>query len=366
MPAGGGGEIASEGVQTFLSLLSLYADVIQSKSGPLGRYQVTRKGGTAANSLSAICLEATRRIELFVEILAERFVGSRGTLKLLLTFELIKAICRIYLCFRGKDLDQRGTQTGLARAGGCRIERSLAASSENAAALQWWFAGTTVHALRPVFYLAAVMLTGSRQSGYTDSRWAPWIISLLLDWVAHHIASRAAHNRATKPAKPQPANEISHPSPLNDPRESSKVSTSLNDTQEGADEEIDLKSPPVPPVVSPFSPSNDSVSLALCKATTLGLERQNLFNERDQTDDDDKVKSETVGHTSLERMELSRRKGLLLFYLLRPPAMQMFLKPVIAFVRKLLGKIPILGSVVHLLLDILISLEHYYSYSSGS
>ena len=78
------------------------------------------------------------------------------------------------------------------------------------------------------------------------------------------------------------------------------------------------------------------------------------------------IRAEALEHNSLETTELGRRKGLLMLYLIRPPAMDILLKPLIALLRRILSRVPLVGSVANLLLDILVSLEHYYSYTSGS
>ena len=327
MPAGGGGEIASEGIQTLVAVLSLYSDSVLSGSA-FGRFQVIKSGGNSAvRCFSGVFLEAIRRIELLAEMISERIWGGKGALKMLLFFELIKAICKIYLCYRGKDVDQKGSKTSMARAPGflvCRDFMGLKAS-DSFSDLRWWLAGSVIHSVRPVIYLLAMIAVGTHNKAvHSRTRWTPWLLSLFLDLVAHFVASKASAARdAAKPRGPFGADD------------SGQQGTGRPHQQ--------------PPAV------ND-------QASGVGdIFRVALFQEEECCDT-----SDVSEHNALERAELSRRKGLLLLYLLRPPAMDALLKPMVALLRRIVGRIPLVGSVANLLLDLLVSLEHYYSYSSGS
>jgi hypothetical protein len=342
MPSGGGGEMASEGVQTFVSLLSLYSDAVQS-SGALGRFQVMRTGGSSSvRCFPSIFLEAIRRIELFAEMTAGRILGGQdGTFKILLVFEILKALCKIYLCYRGQDIDQRGSKTGFAKSRGFRVRRdhtdlggAKSLSPASTRALTWWLAGTSVHALRPVVYLASIVILGSNRHART--RWGPWLLSFVLDLVAHCVASRSKHWRKSQIID----------SPLRHLEKGKTGEPTSPAASQGAAAPSTLDTP---------STESEESSLAL-------IPRKALFQDEALAD----LRAEALEHNSLETAELGRRKGLLLLYLIRPPAMDVLLKPLIAVLRRILGRVPLVGSVASLLLDLLVSLEHYYSYTSGS
>jgi hypothetical protein len=339
MPSGGGGEMASEGVQTFVSLLSLYSDAVQSSSA-LGRFQVMRTGGSSSvRCIPSIFLEAIRRIELLAEMLSGRILGGQdGTFKILFVFEMLKAICKIYLCYRGQDIDQRGMKTGFAKSNAFRVLRDLGAAKSlspvTTNSLKWWLAGTTVHALRPVVYLASIVLLGSNR--YARTRWGPWLLSLVLDLVAHCIASRAKLGRNFLAIKASDSS-LRH----------------LDNSK--AMEQSPAAASPAPSTLDTPSSEREESSMAI-------IPRQALFQDEVSND----IQAEAREHTALETVELGRRKGLLMLYLIRPPAMDVLLKPLIALLRRILSRVPLVGSVANLLLDILVSLEHYYSYTSGS
>jgi hypothetical protein len=341
MPSGGGGEIASEGIQTVVSLLSLYSDSVLS-NGALGRFQVMKTGGSCSvRCFSGLCLEALRRIELLAEMLSERLFGGNGALKVLLMFEIIKAICKIYLCYRGKDVEQKGAKTGLARSSGFRVKRDFLHPKmlESAESLRWWLAGTIFHSLRPVIYLA--VLLKSRGGANIDRRkscWPPWLLSLILDLIAHFVAAKATELRS-----------------------SGKSIFSDRPTMSHATQSTDKGSQSPPTETTAPDPTGRTAS-PKDESGIQDLSRTALFQDEEQ----EELKARIIEHNSLERAELSRRKGLLLLYLLRPPAMDAFLKPLVALLRRVVGRVPLVGSVANLLLDLLVSLEHYYSYSAGS
>ena len=76
-----------------------------------------------------------------------------------------------------EDVEQKGKRTGMTRATAFRL-----AHAAHSRRFQWWLAGAILHALRPVVYLAALMLFGQRA-------WAPWFVSLLVDILAQALAT---------------------------------------------------------------------------------------------------------------------------------------------------------------------------------
>jgi hypothetical protein len=66
------------------------------------------------------------------------------------------------------------------------------------------------------------------------------------------------------------------------------------------------------------------------------------------------------------REEIQRRRGLLLLYLLRPPAFHALLEPLVQLLRRVLARVPVLGSMAGVLLDMLLTLGRYYFYHSGT
>lgn len=299
-------------------------------------------GSCSVRCFSGICLEALRRIELLAEMISERLFGGSGALKVLLFFEIIKCMCKIYLCYRGKDVDQKGPKTGLVRSIGFRVRRDFSRfkmfDSASADSLKWWFAGSFFHSLRPIVYILALLKTADGSK--SRSRWPPWLLSLTLDLLAHFVSSKAIEIRNSRTATSSANPIMSHEESI---KEASRTAPLSPCTTMAPDTNIISTTPNEGPIFKDLS-------------------RNELFRDEEQED----LRAQVREHNALERTELSRRKGLLLLYLLRPPAMDAFLKPLVAILRRIIGRIPLVGSVANLLLDILVSLEHYYSYSAGS
>ena len=198
MPDNSGSEVTSTCIHAVLSLLSLYTDSAEAaRGGAFARYKIERRGGAAAEGASETVLETVRRLELLMEMVADRMVGETRKVPLLFAIEFIKTICRIRLTLRGRDLPGRGRRLGLRRNTSliCLMRRELSRSS-----LRWWMAGSALHALRPLLYLAALHKYGPKS-------WKPWLLSLLVDMAAEVTASRPmfhARTRASSGFPPQP------------------------------------------------------------------------------------------------------------------------------------------------------------------
>lgn len=89
MPGGGGSEITSEAIHTFLSLVSLYSDCsVAARGGKVASHKIALRGGLVVSHWAEGCLEGVRRLELLAEMMAERTVGRRKKFPLLLCLEV--------------------------------------------------------------------------------------------------------------------------------------------------------------------------------------------------------------------------------------------------------------------------------------
>jgi hypothetical protein len=212
MPDNSGSEVTSESVHAVLSLVTLFTDSAEAaQGGAFARHKIEKRGGAAAEGTSETVLETVRRLELLMEMVADRMVGETRKVPLLLAIEFIKTICRIRLTLQGRDLPGRGRRLGLRRSISliCLMRQQLSRSN-----LRWWMAGSILHALRPLLYLAALQKYGSKS-------WAPWLLSLLVDIAAEITASRPIFDATTRsaPLRQQP------PGPPHRPRRLDETAT---------------------------------------------------------------------------------------------------------------------------------------------
>mmetsp|Transcript_39032 Transcript_39032/g.96052 ORF Transcript_39032/g.96052 Transcript_39032/m.96052 type:complete len:365 (+) Transcript_39032:128-1222(+) len=325
MPDGGSTELTSEAVHTGVSIISLFADVVTSRRGALARHRVVAKGGIAPSCAIEVWLEAAKRIELLVEMAAERTPGKRMKFALLTSLELFKALCRIWLATRGLDLDQRGRSTGLALAGAFKVSRNVRSDPR----LRWWILGTTVQALRPVIYLAAVRAFGERS-------WIPLAISLFLDLLSEALSTFAQPQAGARRTGAEGGAHASGDASKDDGQPGGGGASQAED--EHAHAEGNLGS------------STAAGGPAACgeSATETGLAPVRRAGWQWEQD------------------ELQRRRGLLLLYFLRPPLFTVLVRPLIEFLRRILARIPVIGSICCVVLDMIHSLGRYYFYSAGS
>ena len=181
MPDNSGSEMTSEAVHAGLSLMTLLSDFDEAeRGGAVARYRIEKRGGTAASGKSESLLQGMRCVELFLEMAADRTVGVTRKVPFLLALEFAKALCQISLSMRGRDLPTRGKRLGLQRTQSllCQRQRQLSTAGQ-----RFWTAGSVLHALRPLVYLAAMHRFGGKS-------WAPWFLSLLVDLAADVAASR--------------------------------------------------------------------------------------------------------------------------------------------------------------------------------
>lgn len=140
--------------------------------GALARHTVGQRGSIVPRCWAETGLEVARRVELLAEMFAERRVGEANKLPLLLALEMIKAFLKIRMSAAGEDVEQKGRRTGMLRAASFRLSHR-----GQPRRFRWWLAGAILHSLRPVVYLAALILFGNKS-------WLPFLVSLILDLVA--------------------------------------------------------------------------------------------------------------------------------------------------------------------------------------
>lgn len=68
----------------------------------------------------------------------------------------------------------------------------------------------------------------------------------------------------------------------------------------------------------------------------------------------------------VEDGELKRRKMLMLLYLLRSPFFDVFTRRVVKGARRVVSPIPLVGCVAAKAVELLLGVQQYYSYTSGS
>lgn len=343
MPDNSGSEMTSETVHTALSLISLYTDSDEAeRGGAFARYKVEKRGGTAVRGVSDSMLETMRRIQLLVEMAAERTIGDTKKVPLLLVIEFIKALCRINNSVKGRDLAARGRRLGLQRS---KAMQSLVHAMPRAD-LAAWAAGSALHALRPLVYLAALMRYGAKS-------WRPWLLSLLVDVAAEVAAGRPVFRAALARKRQQEQRALAAES-----RQEEEAAVVCDYEAAAAVREYEAA---------------EAAGAAKGDATARGLAALNCTanNRAELSPSEGGIYTSAVcgGVSDVElamREEIQRRRGLLLLYLLRPPAFHALLEPLVQLLRRVLARVPVLGSMAGVLLDMLLTLGRYYFYHSGT
>ena len=331
MPDNSGGEVTSEFVHSTLSIMSLYSDAHEAAcGGAFVHYKIEKRGGAAVRGMSESLLEGLRRLELLVEMIADRTIGIERKLPLLMALEFVKAACHISLSLQGRELPARGKRLGFQRT---RFLQWLLHYELSRKSKRRWIVGSVVHALRHLVYLAAIQKFGAKS-------WIPWILSLLVDLAAHSIASNQLPNAKTLSRGHQHTQPTETEQPNQEP----------------------LVSVPTRPD-SPVQDSQPAEDIRVRNDEDGGSEEK-----RSRIDNEGKLMAwGSVKDVEQEmREEIQRRRVLLLLYLLRPPAFHIFLEPFVRFLQRLLLRVPILGSMFGLILDMLLTLGRYNFYHSGT
>ncbi|KAJ1484043.1 hypothetical protein T484DRAFT_1894978 [Baffinella frigidus] len=293
-PNRGSSELGAEAAHSAASLLALYADIAHARTGgALARHGLAQRGSVVPRSWAETGLEVARRVELLAEMFAERRVGEANKLPLLLVLEGIKALLKIRMSATGQDVEQKGKATGMMRASCFHLSHRA-----RPLRLRWWLAGAILHALRPVVYLAALIICGQRS-------WSPFFLSLLMDIISQALATwldsrtqRAAAARAAAAAASAPGAQASG--------------------EEAAE----------------HAASGERAGAAAAPGPAGEGEG-----------------AEGGGGGR---------------YLMRSPAFETFVRPLLEFLQRIARRIPLLGSIIGVVLDMVLSLGRYYFYTAAS
>eukprot|EP00960_Hanusia_phi_P069239 767040-Hanusia_phi.AAC.2 len=367
MPDNSGGEVSSEGLHTCVSAISLYSDVIESSRGnALTRSKMLRRSGFVASSKSEILLEFLRRFELISEMLCDRAVGGQKFI-FLLGIELAKACCKIQNCRKGRDVDHRTKRLGLTRA----HRFQLSWSHVDTLRFRWWLAGSTIHALRPILYLALMQKLGSKS-------WIPWVVSFFIDVLSEALSTH-------------PKFVSKHTGKNASQQQSSQTCSVAGDSYEVKGVDVE-------------NPAHGGDELRTTSSQASILNHQTFVEQQERTKGTSKESKNLLRRQMraeaielILQKEIQRRRGLLLLYLFRPPVFQILLVPLvfpqsltllrsfdevlqIKLLHRATSRIPIAGSLLGndgslygcldcaagVLLDMLMSLGRYYFYTSGT
>ncbi|EKX41891.1 hypothetical protein GUITHDRAFT_153679 [Guillardia theta CCMP2712] len=332
MPDNSGGEVSSEGLHTCVSVISLYSDVIESSRGnALTRCKMQRRSGFISNSKSEVLLEFIRRFELISEMLCDRALANRKFM-LLLIIELAKACCKIQNCRKGREINYRSDSLGLTRA----HRFQLSWSHVDIQRFRWWLAGSSIHALRPVVYLALMQKFGNKS-------WIPWITSFFIDALSEALSTHP--NFLSK----QTIKNMSHQS-----FQGCTVADDSNKPKSYGTKEMDTSREPQ---------SSEASELDLQAVVD---DEPRVEGTRREMKDLHRLQMRAAAIELILQKEIQRRRGLLLLYLFRPPVFQTLLVPLIKLLQRLTSRIPILGALIGVLLEMLMSLGRYYFYTAGT
>ena len=253
-----------------------------------------RRSGFISNSKSEVLLEFIRRFELISEMLCDRALANRKFM-LLLIIELAKACCKIQNCRKGREINHRSDSLGLTRA----HRFQLSWSHVDIQRFRWWLAGSSIHALRPVVYLALMQKFGNKS-------WIPWITSFFIDALSEALSTHP--NFLSK----QTRKNMSHQS-----FQGCTVADNSNKHKYYGTKEMDTSCEPQ---------SSEASELDLQAVVD---DETRVEETRREMKDLHRLQMRAAAIELILQKEIQRRRGLLLLYLFRPPVFQTLLVPLV-------------------------------------